>query len=853
MPHLEFVRLTSSHLTENHTSAQTSLSKPTMSHDQRAREVSSIKPNLGSVMGQTLPSSYERASVAGQQLPLLASLPKTRFAESNTDGSIQPPRSDDNVHIANEASLSRSQSFVGQSLPQEPIIGNPMVLSNQGYLTHQGQYPVQNYLGPLGLQNPQIAPGIQGSRYPTTPQTPQYPLGVQAPYGLYQLSSSDWPRAQVPLPNADSMLYGAKGIHAPVYVPESPQSALNQVPPSSRLGMFFHGPQGTQGTHPSQIGAIPQQGMLPSMAYNMYASGQQGSSSTPIYYVPPSVSSVRPSDSFRDSRPICDVLTPSMPSNLAEGATAGRTASVSASLSAVLPTTPQLATSLQSASSGHAAGRRLSFPLNRAHEPSFSPTSKTNFKPKQTKKNSNPKINKILGDSFGSRHFSLRDCPIQMEENSLDQTYEEYRKVLGINESRVDITQNYEYFLDNQLEKELLDLFMHKISVFIDIFLPHEIFEKIVSELSLYDDTRMILDSILCLSSLIYQRMSPEKIDPMTPLKYYQRSVNSIRHHLNKMEVENCPPGTLARCLLSTNLLCIYELFFVAIDSTYVKGAGSILISIMSKHSKSVSLLKSSPFYSSCLWATFVCDIILSLKLESPCVYCPDRIWKTLDPIYFKEYDDYTPHLEAPKGPTEDCALSIATSKETLWWLQKILILFSQIIIFSNLMEVITKDDYMNNRELERWQKLKANLEEYETKMPLFLEPLINQKPDDSKQFPTIFFKDEQTATIGINFKLAKLCLHSALFVKVRVSDTHLLEPEMAKYPPGYSDTLAKDLAGIMQTYDCNLKLWPVNIHALRQASKHIETGSLAHDALKNLTARVVQVCQTRLFISGVV
>lgn len=817
-----------------------------MSHNP-PQQHDGTKANLGSPSVRSLANIYERTSIPGQQLPLLANMSQPLMSLS--DSALSQNRSQDNGPMRNnEDAYSRGQSLLGPSVLGEPAQAIHTVQSNQGLYSRQGQ-PIQSYQGPQGFQNPQVAQNVQSGRYPQTAQTPQYPPGPQVQYGLYQPPSSDWPRAQMPLPAAESMLHSSKGMHAQAFVPEAPQSAYNHVAAGSRLGVYIQGPQGA---HSSQIGGMPSQSILPAMAYNVYGSGQPGPATAPIYYVPQPVPQIRAPETYRDSRPLSEVSTPSLSSNFLDPVTLVPAASVSSS-TVQPPATPKRAKSLQGQGPGHAVGRRLSFPLSKAQEPSSLTTTKTNFKPKLTKKNSNPKINKILSDSFGSRHFSFRDCPIQMEENSLDHTYEQYRKVLGISTTRVDITQNYEYSLETELEKELLDLFMHKISVFIDIFLPHEIFEKIVCELSLHDDTRMILDSIMCLSSLIYQRMSPEKIDPMTPLKYYQRSVNSIRHHLNKMEVENCPQGTLARCLLSTNLLCIYELFFVAIDSTYVKGAGSILISIMSKHSKSVSLLKSSPFYSSCLWATFVCDIILSLKLESPCVYCPDRVWKTLDPIYFKEYDDYTPHLEAPKAATEECVLSIATSKDTMWWMQKILILFSQIIIFANLMEVITQDDYVNNRDLDQWQKLKANLEEYETNMPLYLEPLINQRPDDTKQFPTIFFKDEQTATIGINFKLAQLCLHSALLVKVRVADTSLLEPEIAKFSPGYSDSLARDLAGIMQTYDCNLKLWPVNIHALRQASKHIEAGSRAHDALKNLTARVVQVCQTRLFISGVV
>lgn len=499
-----------------------------------------------------------------------------------------------------------------------------------------------------------------------------------------------------------------------------------------------------------------------------------------------------------------------------------------------------------------AAGRRSSLSFNKKNNDDIHTHEKqTNFMPTLTKQNANPKINKIVSDTYDSRHLSLQDCSINLEENSLDSLFLHFQKTLGIYNHRLDIRTHYKYMLQDDLEKELFDLFARRVSVFIDIFLPTEVFQKIVCEISLYDETRMIFDAIMCLSSLIYQRMCPTRMDPLTPLKYYQRSVNTIRHHLNAMETESCRQGILARCLLSTNLLCIYELFFVAVDSTYVKGSGSILISILSKQSKSVSLLTLSPVYSSCFWAGFVCDIILSLKLESPCVYCPDRVWKALDPIYFQQFEDYTPYLENQKTDlTEECSISLGSQKFTTWWLHKILLIFSRIIIFANLMEVITYEDYSQNKDLKVWGKLKDSLDEYEKNLPLYVKALVRQPPGENMQFPTIYFKDEQCAAIGINLNLAKLYLYTALTRRVCVANEFLLQPELAKYAADFVDRQARDVAGIMQTYEGSLKLWPINIHALRQASKHFKAGSKAHEALRRLTARVIDACQTRLSIS---
>lgn len=728
----------------------------------------------------------------------------------------------------------------------------PSSPAQMGAMGAQSTQDLASYYGQLGQPYPpSIVYGVpppapvvgydsSGNQSVSQPVDHTHTGQMQAP-GYFPQPPYEWSRAQMPRP-ADPMLYGRQPL---IYSHEPQPVGYSSIPAGPvPLGMHYQVP-----SHgPPLLTAVPPQSMLHSVAPNHTAAVP--SIPGPMYYVPqPAMPQIRFPDNFRDTRPLSETATPATMTGVPEAPSAQPPSAPSRELVLQSPSVK----SQKSQTPSSAAGRKEASAVT-SDESSSRGTPQTTFKPTLTKRNSNPKINKILSDSYSSLQFSLQDCPVQRSEDCLDETYLHFQKVLGIDTSRVDITARYEYTIENDLEKELFDLFVNKFSGFIDIFLPYEVFQKIISEISIYNESRMILDSIMCLSSLIYQRMHPNKINSMTPLKYYQRSVNSIRHHLNLMEVDNCPQGTLARCLVSTNLLCIYELFFIATDSTYVKGAGSILISILSKQSNTISLLKSSPFYSSCFWATFICDLIISLKLEAPCVYCPDRVWKTLDPVYFQDFDDYTPHLENQKYTgSEDCSISIAGSKKSIWWLHKILLLFSQIIIFSNLTDVITEQDFKSNRELQKWIAIKHNLEEYERNMPLYLEPLIYEPASEPNQFPTIFFKDERTASVSINLKLAKLCLHMALVKKVRVADISLLEPEIAKYPVDFRDTEARDVAGIMQTYDCNIKLWPVNIHALRQASKHIEVGSCAHEALKELTHRVVLFCQTRLSIPAVI
>lgn len=554
----------------------------------------------------------------------------------------------------------------------------------------------------------------------------------------------------------------------------------------------------------------------------------------PVYYMPPQVLPQFRSqyEAYSGSRPAIDRFAPKMPSKENQERPPP----------ALQPYPPVML-----ASQG---GQRSELPQLLLDE-GF----KTNFKPTRTKKNSRPKINMIMSDKYDTKNTSRKRQKIAIEEPCHDALYEHFRVAMAIDVSRADVTKMYEYRIQSVAEENLFDLFANNISIFIDVFLPNERFQKIVSELALYDDTRMILDSIFCLSSLILQRMRPDAIDPLCPLKYYQRSVNAIRYQLSLPEVENPRSGILGRCLLSTNLLCIYELFFFAIDSTYVKGAGSILMSILSKRIHQESLLKTSPFYDTCFWAMFICDLVLSLKLEAPSMYSLEKVWRPLDPEFFDDFESYAGSLEDPKSiedAKDDYAGFIVSPQRTLWWQHKILLLYSAINLFCALSDVVTREEYESNKQFYQWSKLNTNLEEFGRHMPVYLKPLI-YKPAVKGSFPVIYFKDEQTAIVALNYKLARLSLHVALCSKLRIEDLTLLEPEIAKYPSNYREKLAKDIAGIMQTYDCNLKIWPVNIHALRQASKYFERGTDVYEELKQLTIKVIRVCQTGLTIPSFV
>ena len=479
-----------------------------------------------------------------------------------------------------------------------------------------------------------------------------------------------------------------------------------------------------------------------------------------------------------------------------------------------------------------------------------SSTSISHFKPTKTKKNSKPRINKI--QTVDSTNKKL-DSKIRNKlsgtigEPSVEDLYIHFQQILKIDIPKDRGIAFYHLKMKNDLECQLFDLYVHNLSSSFDVFLSQEVFQKVVPVLALYDETNMIIDSIFCLSSLMLQRIRPDKIEPSIPIKYYHQCIKSIRHYLSMPEVEH-NEGIISRCLLSTILLCIYEMFFVAIDSTYVKGASSILLSILAKQPKK-NLLKESPFHEVCFLGIFVCDLILSLKFNIPSMYSIETFWKPLDPEYFESFDQYHPHpVGIENGKDEEVLVNngILPKQCKLWWLQKTVMNLSIINDFNNGIQVITRADFETNKPFHKWLELRTMLHEYEVNLPSALKPVIYISSGPGKIFPTIYFCDEITAIIGLNFKLLKLALYEALILRNDTSDATVLQ-EIKKYPPNYCKKLCKDIIGIMRTYDGNTNVWSNNIHTVRQVARYIADESEAFDEFIVLVNRIIGVCHLKL------
>lgn len=453
------------------------------------------------------------------------------------------------------------------------------------------------------------------------------------------------------------------------------------------------------------------------------------------------------------------------------------------------------------------------------------------FKPKNTKRNSRPRVHKLSGD-FRDR-ARKQNCTGQVREPSIDDMTRHFQEVLAI---EVPELRCFSLQVDNKFEARLLDLFANNLTRSLDIFLPCDMFRLIVPHLALYDDTHMVLDSIYCLALMILYRIDHDAVDPSITINYYQRCIKLIRHHLSAPGVETNDLGIIARCLLSTIVLCVYELFLVAEDATYIKGAASIFLLVLRKNTQAQkpSLLKLSPFYEGLFWAMVLSDMILSLKYDLPTMYPIDTFWRPLDPEYFEWFESIT-------FPGRSEFESVLSRDEEVWWIRKMIYLLCCIHDFLFQPTVQTRKDAESERNTQRWLELTQSLNDFEASLPVTMKPAIYKPTSSSRRYPIIFFGNEGAAIVNLNFKLCKIALYQAF--RTRIGEDPMLTCHIRNYAPDYATKLAKDIIGILKTYDSNVLVWPVNVHAIRQAAKYMKDDPEDMKVLGDLISKVLAVC----------
>lgn len=476
------------------------------------------------------------------------------------------------------------------------------------------------------------------------------------------------------------------------------------------------------------------------------------------------------------------------------------------------------------------------------------------YKPTRPKKNSKPKIKKlnktmaIKKDLLKAKMVEDTYCEIPS-----DPFFIHFQISLKIN--RNDMKLNVPPFLkvNSGLEKKLFDLFIHQVSRCMDMFMLHDFFADIVPKMALLDDTGMILSSMNSLSALMLQRIDPNSIDLSIPINYYHQTIRSIRHYLSLPSTSEDNDGIIARCLLSTILLGVYEMFFLASDNTYVKGAVSLLTSIISK-TQDGSPLKNSPFLQMCFWAMFVCDLILSLKFNLPAMFSVKQFWRQIDPQFIDQFSRPYNKISEPttKEGEHNSSLLFISRKDSCWWLHKALLDFSMVHEFNTEVVVLNNEEFENNKLFHDWLALNKQIDEFEENMPVALKPIIYKPSSADSTYPSIFFRDELSALVTLQFKLSKISLYQALIQKTNLESAEVQE-YLGSIPRNHAKLLAKDVIGILKTYDLNIYLWPINIHTIRQVARYLHDDELEYKELEQLMERVIKTCHFIFQSKGII
>lgn len=473
------------------------------------------------------------------------------------------------------------------------------------------------------------------------------------------------------------------------------------------------------------------------------------------------------------------------------------------------------------------------------------------YKPTRPKKNSKPRIRKLNKAEAIKRDISKQKQTDDIcSEAATDPFFIQFQISLKISKNVMELNVPPYLLVKTELEKKLFDLFIHQVSRCMDMFMIHDFFADVVPKMALLDDTGMILSSMYSLSALMLQRIDPASIELSVPINYYHQTIRSIRHYLSLPSTSEDNDGIIARCLLSTILLGVYEMFFLATDNTYVKGAVSLLTSIISKNQDN-SLLKNSPFLQMCFWTMFVCDLILSLKFNLPAMFSVRQFWMQIDPEFIEQFNKPYNKVRGSAAYNADSTVEtnnyidfslFISRQEAVWWLHKALLDFSIIHEFNTEVVILNNEEFNSNKLFHDWLILNQRVDEFEKNIPTALKPIIYKPSSADSTYPTIYFRDELSALVTLQFKLSQISLYQALIQK-----TNLQSPEVQDYlgniPRNHAKLLAKDVIGILKTYDLNIYLWRVNIHTIRQVARYLHDDEDEYKELEQLMERVIETC----------
>lgn len=466
------------------------------------------------------------------------------------------------------------------------------------------------------------------------------------------------------------------------------------------------------------------------------------------------------------------------------------------------------------------------------------PVAALNYKPIQTKRNVKPRINKIEGSHPGPAHASQSTAhashashatpggsttrghgqgaapapsppapaaaPARLPgEVVTDAIFNHLLAELGISRPVGDtVTLSYQLKLKNPLEFQLFEYFTTTLLPALDLYLPHPLFGRVVPDLALYDDTNMLLHLVLCVLLVAHARRTP---DPLSvPLRYYHQAIQLIRHQLAAPGVEQLSHGVIARCLLLTVFLCIYEMFFVAVDLTYVRGALTILLLILARKPRGV--LAELPLYYACFVVILACDAYRGLLCDAPPMFSVPRFWAPLDPQFFARLAD-------PGADPGSWQLAPGS-----WQLARLLLLLLAATELRWRPGCLSQPEHQANQPLAEWRRLVARTDAV---VRASVPPTIYTWASDQR-YPVVYFGLATAAMAWINVQVVRVLLYETLATRPP-RDDGLVDHELAQYLGDYAGRVCREVVGVVRTYEGNRALWQALVHCLRFVAARLD------------------------------
>ncbi|CDK27232.1 unnamed protein product [Kuraishia capsulata CBS 1993] len=334
-----------------------------------------------------------------------------------------------------------------------------------------------------------------------------------------------------------------------------------------------------------------------------------------------------------------------------------------------------------------------------------------------------------------------------------------------------------EPYICDDTEAMLLETFVDKVAIWLDLYSPIPLFSDLVARVSVIESSGILRNCIFACSALYLHGSDPEAYDAGFCLKYHNAALQQLRINLASSEREN------PKLLLCSLILVVEGLFFGESQTFmhHIIGSWALLLEILD--SNAVSGKKYGYLFTqACFYTLTGVDFAFMTRFG---------VMPVMD-LQTSEFGCFSSAngLEARRLHDEcqmltsdhrvDFAIadeSFLASRDKTWWLQESLFVLWESFRLRHIPYVESEEDVIGGFLAQKWLNLWQKIEDFEAMIPAKFAPLVYNSPasspssgealvegdaSSSSNKPMrmeIYFLIEQAAVIYMNMRYAKILL----------------------------------------------------------------------------------------------